>query len=113
MSDNHLALELVKYRILGKPYSSWRAILAELGCSDTDFLIFLRKVHNVFIDKKADEMLFLTQDTQQMRLLLEDGVSSPTMLQIAMTSRAWAKSEEEATEKWMAVMKDNPVNGEN
>lgn len=111
MSD--LNLELVKFRTIGKPYSSWRAILAELGCSDTDFLIFLRKTHDLFIDKKQDEMLFLVQDTQQMRLLLEDGVPSPTMLQIAMTSRAWAKSAAEAEEKWMAAMKDTTVNGDN
>lgn len=112
MSD-HLALELVKYRTIGKPYSSWRAILAELGCSDTEFLIFLRKTHNLFVDKKADELLFLTQDTQQMRLLLEDGVPSPTMLQIAMTAKVWAKSAEEAAEKWMSVMQPNSAIGDN
>lgn len=102
MSD--LALELVKFRVLGKPYSSWRAILAETGESDTKFLVWLRNEFDLIIDKKEDPMLYCSQDTQQMRLLAEDGVPNPTLCQVAMTSKSWAFSEEACQSTWRAAM---------
>lgn len=112
MSD-HLALEMIKFRVLGKPYSKWRAILAELGGSDTSFLVWLREEFGILIDKRTDPMLFCTQDTQQMKLLLNDGIPSPTMLQIMLTSRSWSDSEEGAKTKWLAVMQPNSAIGDN
>lgn len=109
MNDSsHLALELVKWRILGKPYDKWRAIIAEMGDSDTNFLRALREVHNIFIDKAENPMLYVVQDTQQMRLFTETGVS-PTMLQILLTSKVIALSEQEATERFEKLMKENQV----
>lgn len=101
---NDLALELVKYRILGKPYSKWRAILAETGESDTKFLIFLAKKFDLAINKADDPMLYCSQDTQQMRLLSEDGVPNPTLCQVVLTSKAFALTEEGCKEAWAAAM---------
>jgi len=107
--DPSLALELVRYRVWTKPYSAWRAILAETGASDTDFLIALRKLHGIEIDKKADPILFVVQDTQQMRILLDEGVPSPTMMQILLTSKSMALTHEEAVEGWMNKMQGSKV----
>lgn len=109
MNDSsHLALELVRYRVLGKTYSKWRAIIEELGESDTNFLRALRDVHGIFIDKKDDPMLYVIQDTQQMRLFQQDGVS-PTLLQILLTSKVIALSEQEVLDKIEKVLKrDQP-----
>jgi len=95
-----LALELVKHRVLGKPYSKWRAIIAETGESDTAFLIGLKELHSITIDKKADPMLYVVQDTQQMRLLAESGVENPTTLQILLTSRVIDLDEDNAHQRF-------------
>lgn len=113
MKNSHLALELVKFRTLGKPYSKWRAIMAELGGSDTPLLIFLRDEFGILIDKREDPMLFCINDTQQMKLLLNDGIPSPTILQLMLTSKSWALTEEAAIAKWKAVMQPENVTGEN
>lgn len=103
---NRLALEVIRYRVLGKPYHSWRAILAETGESDTLFLVSLKRLHGIEFDSlHCDPMLYCTQDTNQMRLLEESGVPNPTMLQIAMTAKAWALSEVGAMEKMDAILK--------
>lgn len=112
---NDLALELVKVRILGKPYSKWRAILAETGESDTKFLMFLAKF-GIAINKADDPMLYCAQDTQQMRLLLEDGVLNPTLCQIAMTSKAWSLTEQGCKDAWTTAMQtidDDPKISQN
>lgn len=100
-----LALEMVQYRVLGNPYSKWRAILAETGESDTNFKIGLKELHGLeFETLRDDPMLYITQDTQQMRFLAENGVANPTMLQILMTSRVFALSEEAAHERMQEVL---------
>lgn len=107
-----VALQFVKYRVLGKVYSKWRAILAESGSSDTDFLVWLRNEHDLIIDKAADPMLYLTQDTEQTQILADQGTENPTLLQIMLTSRAYALTEEACKERWLAVMQklhDEPV----
>lgn len=98
--------DMVQYRILGKPYSSWRAILAETGESDTVFLIALRELHGLEINKEEDPFLFVTQDTQQMADLAESGVPNPTMLQILLTAKVIDLSEERAKERWLKTMQD-------
>lgn len=104
MSDPHLALELVRYRVLGKPYSKWRSIIAETGESDTAFLIALRKLHHIEINKKEDEMLYITQDTQQMRVLEQEGVPNPTLLQILLTAKVFSLSEDDIKDKFEKAM---------
>lgn len=104
--SSHLALELVRYRVLEKSYSKWRAIIAELGESDTAFLIALREVHGIAFDKAADPMLYVTQDTQQMKGFTDGGLN-PTMLQILLTARVIALSEEEAKAKFERKLKED------
>lgn len=101
-----LALELVRFRILGKSYSKWRAIIAETGESDTAFLICLKRQWKIQIDKKLDPVLFITQDTQQMRLLKESGIENPTMLQILLTAKVISLSEEDAKEQFEKLLRD-------
>lgn len=86
-------LELISYRILGKPYSKWRAILAETGESDTAFLIGLKELHGIQFDFKTDPMLYISQDTQQMRCFEENGVANPTLMQLLLTAKAFSFSE--------------------
>lgn len=101
-------LEMVRYRILGKPYSSWRAIIAESGESDTVLLISLKRLHGIEIDKSADTFLYCTQDTNQMQALADQGVPNPTMYQLAMTSKAWGLTEQAAVERMEAILR-NPA----
>lgn len=100
---SELALELVQFRILGKSYSKWRAILAETGESDTKFLMFLADF-GIAINKVEDPMLYCSQDTQQMRLLAEDGVPNPTLYQVVMTSKAFSLTEDGCAEVWLTAM---------
>lgn len=101
-------LQLVRFRILGKPYSSWRSIMAETGESDTMFLMGLQALHGIAIDKTADPMLFCSQDTHQMQELAESGVENPTMLQIMLTSKAYALSEEDCKTRIEAILRGEP-----
>ncbi len=105
--DDRLKLEVVRHRVLGKPYSKWRAIIAETGNSDTDFLICLKRLFGITIDKTADPMLYITQDTQQMRQLEEQGVANPTLLQILLTTRAIALDEQAASELFIKRLKED------
>lgn len=109
---NPLALELIRYRILGKPYSSWRALIASTGNSDTDFLICIKELFGIVIDKKADPMLYITQDTQQMRLLKESGAENPSMLQILLTSKVMSLTEEGAKERMEELLRELSQNEE-
>ncbi len=114
MNDSqHLALELIRYRIHQRRYSQWRAIFAEMGESDTNFLKGLKETHGLKIDKAEDPILYVTEDTQQLRTLKHEAALmgslnfQPTMLQILLTSRVIALSEEEAKarfEKYLELL---------
>lgn len=100
-------LEIVKYRVLGKPYSKWRAIIAEMGESDTKFLMGLNQLHGIVIKKAEDPMLYVIQDTAQMAEFASAGVISPTLLQILLTSRSIALSEQGAIERFEKLMRED------
>lgn len=104
------ALELVSYRVLGKSYSKWRAIITEAtGESDTLFKIALFQAHNIRIDNPdADPMLYIVQDTNQMRILAEEGVINPTMLQILLSTKIVSLTEQGAKDRmnaWLEAQK--------
>lgn len=99
-----LAFDLVKFRVLGKPYSKWRAIIAEMGESDTAFLIGLKQLHGLDIEKDADPMLYVIQDTQQMDELKRSGVENSTLLQILLTSRVIDTDQAKAEERFRAIL---------
>lgn len=104
------ALELIKYRVIGKPYSKWRAIISEAtgGQSDTLFRQGLNIAHKIFIDDSSDPMLFVIQDTNQMRELLEQGVGNPTLCQILLSTKIIDTTEQGALDRmaaWLEAQK--------
>lgn len=104
------ALELVKYRVLGKPYSKWRAIITEAtGESDTLFKIALYQAHNIRIDGAEDPMVYIIQDTNQMRELAEVGVHNPTLLQLFLSTKIVSLSEEDALARMAAWLESQKV----
>jgi len=100
-------LDLVKFRIISKRYSQVRAIMAELGESDTLLLRSLRDGFGIRFDSvKEDPELFFVQDSEQMGLLRESGIGSPTWLQILGTSRMVALSQLDADRKFRELIGD-------
>lgn len=101
------AFDIVRYRVHKRPYSSIRAIMAEMGQSDTVLLRGLRELHNIYFDSlREDPMLFFTEDTAQLESLRAEGVTSPTMLQVLLTSIAFSDiSEDDVKARWEAAMK--------
>jgi hypothetical protein len=98
------ALEMVKFRVLGKPYSKWRAIITEAtGESDTMFKVALYQAHNIRIDNPdSDPILYIIQDTNQMRELSEQGVLNPTTLQLLLSTKIVSLSEQDAIDRMNA-----------
>jgi hypothetical protein len=106
--DPH-ALEFIKYRVIGKPYSKWRAIITEAtGESDTLFRMGLYQAHNIRIEGTGDPMLYIIQDTNQMRELAEQGIHNPTSLQLLLSTKIISLSEQDAIDrmvKWVEAQK--------
>lgn len=104
-------LELVKFRILGKSYSKWRAIITEAtGESDTLFKLGLYQAHNIRIDDPlADPMVYIVQDTAQMRELAEQGVGNPTLCQLLMSTKIIDLSEQGAIDRMNDWLESNRV----
>lgn len=104
------ALEFVRYRVLGKPYSAWRAIMSEAtGESDTLFKIALWQGHGVRIPEKEDPMVYIIQDTAQMRELTESGVTNPTSLQIFLSTKIASLTEQGALDRMAAWLESHKV----
>lgn len=100
-------LELVKFRILGKKYSAWRAIMAEAtGESDTLFRMALAKF-GIKIETDLDPFIYIVQDTNQMRELKEQGVANPTMLQLLLSTKWVSLSEQDAIDMMNAWLEAN------
>lgn len=104
-------IELVRFRILGKKYSAWRAIITEAtGESDTLFKLGLYQAHNIRIDDPlADPMVYIVQDTAQMRELAEQGVGNPTLCQLLMSTKIIDLSEQGAIDRMNKWLDDNRV----
>lgn len=105
------AMEFIRYRVIGKLYSKWRAIIAEAmaGQGDTMFKVALYQGFNIRIDDpKADPMIYIIQDSAQMRELAEQGVHNPTFCQLFFSTKIVSLSEEDAIaqmQKWMEANK--------
>lgn len=101
------AFDLVKFRVHKRRYSQLRAIISELGESDTMLLRALASIHDIHLNTLTeDPELYFTEDTHQLGLLKEQGVPSPTFLQLTMTSKAFAIDEEECKRRWFAAMEE-------
>lgn len=108
------ALEFIRFRTIGKKYSQWRAIFAEAsGESDTLLKMTLKQGFNIQVDNEAaDPVLYIIQDTAQMREMAEQGIHNPTHLQLLMTTKCISFSEQDAIEqmqKWMAANAVTPT----
>ena len=100
-----MKLDLLKYRVEHKRYSQLRAIMAELGESDTLLLRALRDGHGIQFDSvKDDPELYFTVDSQQTDGLKQGGVSNPTWMQLAGSSRCWAFTESECKRRFKAMV---------
>lgn len=109
MTDG-VKLEFIKYRVIGKPYRKWLAIVSEAtgGQGESMFRVALYQGYNIRVDgPTADPMLFITQDTAQMRELRESGIINPTFYQLFLSTHVVALSEEEAIERMNAWMEAN------
>ncbi len=104
-------LEVIKYRVLGKPYSAWKAIIAEAaGDPDADFKEALFNSNNIRIDDPdADPLLYIIEDTNQHRILRERGVPNPTMLQLLLSTRIISLSEQDAIERMNAWLESQRI----
>lgn len=92
--------EMIQIRVISKSYSAIRAIVGELGQSDTDLLRGLSECHGVNFDSlHVDPTLHIVVSSQQMQEFADQGVS-PTLLQLILTSEMIALDYDEAIQKW-------------
>lgn len=114
-TPNPHALELISYRVLGKRYSQWLAIMAEAtgGQGDSLFKQGLFEGHNIRVEATEDPMLYITQDTGQMRELLQEGVVNPTMLQLLLSTKCISLSAQGAMDDMTRLMEGLRVKPEN
>lgn len=106
-NQNPRALEMVRYNVHSKRYSQIRAIIAEAsGESDTGLRTALKKGHGLEWDFKEDPEIFWTEDSQQKAWLTEQGIGSPTNLQIILSSRVFAFTRDEAIRRFEEMIRD-------
>lgn len=99
-------LELVKFRVIGKPYSSWKEIFAETGGDETLFKLALYQGYGIRIDGGGDPFLYIIEDTAQHRELREIGVASPTFAQLLTSTKILSLSERDAIDQmnqWLSA----------
>lgn len=100
-----IAFDHIRFRIHRRNYSSIRAIMAETGESDTTLLRGLRDLHGIYFDSlKDDPLIFFTEDTHQLEEMEKTGILNPTVMQVILTSKAFALDEEECKTRWYAAM---------
>lgn len=103
-----LAFDLIKWRIRSMPYSRMRAIMAELGESDTQLLIGLSRLHDMhFNSLTEDREIFFTEDSAQIDGWHKGGVMAPTMLQMLLTSRIFALDRHTCQDRFEKLMKED------
>lgn len=105
-------LELVKFRVIGKPYSKWKEIFAETGGDETLFKVALYQGYGIRIDGDGDPMLYIIEDTAQRRELLEIGVHNPTFAQLLTSTKVLSLSEQDAIDQMNAWLDANRVSTE-
>lgn len=108
MKDDAFALRYTGYKIVSRPYSMVRDIMAEFEPSEHILREALRVGHGIEIDDATAGTLFLhfVVDQQQLEKLKEYRIPSPTLLQLLGTSRVISTSEADATARFEAMMKE-------
>lgn len=99
--NNRLAFDLVKVKCISKEYWRVRAIMAELGRSDTDLKLALRDGHGVNLETLTpDTMLHFVVSSQVIEGFRASG-HEPTMLQVLGSAETISdESADAALEKW-------------
>lgn len=105
-------MEVIKFRVIGKPYSKWREIFAETGGDDTLFKVALYQGYGIRIETDLDPVLYIIEDTAQHRELREIGVVSPTFAQLLTSTRFISLSQEDVIEKMNAWLNERKVSTE-
>lgn len=108
MKDPTLNLDFVGYRIICKPWSSVRAIMAEFHPNPDILRQALQVGHGITIDESIpghDPMLFFIFDSEIAEKLADFRIPNPTMMQIMGTSRVIALTKEDAVAKFEALMR--------
>ena len=96
-----MKLDLLKYRVEHKCYSQIRAVMAELGESDTMLLRALKEGHGLEFDSLTnDPELYFTIDSQQKDGLRNAGITHPTWIQLIGSSQCWAFTEAECKRRF-------------
>ena len=98
-------LELIGFRIESKRYSQVRAIMAEMGQSDTQLLIALAK-HGIKFNSLTDPELFFTVSSEQMDSFKSHGIFNPTWFQLCGSSEVWATTREECEKAFRALKEE-------
>lgn len=113
MKDDALALDFVGYSILSRPWSSIRAIMAEFCVNPEVLKAALRTGHGVDvqpdIDNGLNPIIFFEVDSDMRERLRERRIDNPTMLQLIGTSRVFARTAEECSEKFEALMRGDEL----
>lgn len=88
-------LDLIGFRIECMRYSRIRAIMAEMGQSDTALLIALAKHGVKFNSVKEDPELFFSISSEQKDSFAQHGILNPTWFQLIGTSECLSLSRDE------------------
>lgn len=102
-------MEVVKFRVIGKPYSKWREIFAETGGNDTLFKVALYQGYGIRVETDLDPVLYIIEDTAQHRELREIGVVNPTFAQLLTSTKIISLSEQDAIDQMNAWLNEHKV----
>lgn len=106
--DQH-ALDFVGYSILGRPWTSIRDIMAEANSDPYLLMAALAIGHGLDVQEKINAglnpMIYFEIDSDMATRWKFRGVDNPTLLQLIGTSRVFAWTAEEASEKFETLMR--------
>lgn len=105
-------MELVKFRVIGKPYSKWKEIFAETGGDEALFKLALYQGYGIRIDGDGDPVVYIIEDTAQRRELREIGVANPTFAQLLTSTKVCSLSEQDAIDQMNAWIDERKVSTE-
>lgn len=95
-----------KFKIISRPFAMLAAIFAEYDPSENRLRDALRQGHGIILDEnpEAENRIYFVIDSEMADKLKEYRIPNPTLLQLLGTSRCIASSEQEAKEKFRAML---------
>ncbi len=110
MTDDALALDFVGYSIMSRPWTKIRDIMAEASANPELLKAALAIGHGIDvqedINKGLNPIIFFEVDSDMAARLKQRGIDNPTMLQLIGTSRVFARTAEECSEKFEKLMRE-------